>query len=324
MKAIIWTAYGPPDVLKLRDVAPPAPRDNEILVRVRAASVTNGDCELRRLALPLPLSLPLRLYVGLRRPRRIPILGQELAGEVAAVGSGVTPFRAGDAVFAFTGLRLGAYAEYACLRAGGAIAPKPANLSWEEAATLPMGGMEALDFLRRAEIRPGERLLINGAGGSIGTVAVQLGKHYGAEVTAVDSGDKLPMLHATGADHVIDYTREDFTRHGQRYDVIFDVIGKSPFARSMAALAPGGRYLLGNPRWADRARAARAGGDDGKRVLLATDDRGAPALEQLRELVEAGVLRPVIDRRYPLEETAEAHRYVDSGRKQGCVAIRVD
>jgi NADPH:quinone reductase-like Zn-dependent oxidoreductase len=184
-----------------------------------------------------------------------------------------------------------------------------------------VGGIEALHFLRRAGVGRGQAVLINGAGGSIGTLAVQLGKHYGAEVTAVDSADKLAMLLAIGADHVIDYAHEDFTRNSQRYDVIFDVIGKSPFARSMAALAPDGRYLLGNPRWADRVRAARAGRDDGKRVLLATDDRGAPALEQLRELAEAGVLRPVIDRRYPLEETAEAHRYVDSGRKQGCVAI---
>jgi len=322
MKAIIWTAYGPPDVLKLRDVDQPTPGDDEILIRVRAASVTNGDCELRRLALPLPFSLPMRLYTGLRRPNRITILGQELAGEVAAVGASVTRFRPGDAVFAFTGLRLGAYAEYACLRARGPVALKPANLSWEEAATMPMGGMEALDFLPRAQIQSGERLLINGAGGSIGTLAVQLGKHYGAEVTAVDSGDKLDMLLATGADHVIDYTREDFTRDGRRYDVIFDVIGKSSFARSMAALAPGGRYLLGNPRWADRTRAA-ANRDGARRVLLATAERGAAAMERLLELTEAGVLRPVIDRRYPLEETAEAHRYVESGRKRGTIAISV-
>lgn len=323
MKAIIWTSYGPPDVLKLGELPRPTPRADEIVIRVRGASVTNGDCELRRLALPLPLSLPLRLYVGLRRPRRITVLGQELAGEVAAVGASVTRFRPGDAVFAFAGLRLGGYAEYACLRAGGAIALKPANVSWEEAATLPMGGMEALDFLPRAQIQPGDRLLINGAGGSIGTLAVQLGKHYGAEVTAVDSGDKLDMLLAIGADHAIDYTREDFASDGRRYDVIFDVIGKSPFARSLEALAPGGRYLLGNPRQADRRRAARAGRYGDKRILTADDERGATAMERLRELVEAGVLRPVIDRRYPLEETAEAHRYVESGRKRGTVAITV-
>jgi len=322
MKAIIWTGYGPPDVLQLRDAPQPAPRADEILIRVRAASVTNGDCELRRLALPLMFGLPVRLYVGLRRPGRITILGQELAGEVAAVGASVTRFRPGDAVFAFAGLRLGAYAEYACLRATGPVAAKPADLSWEEAATLPMGGMEALDFLPRAAIRPGERLLINGAGGSIGTLAVQLGKHYGAEVTAVDSAGKLDMLLAIGADHVVDYAVEDFTRNGRRYDVIFDVIGKSPFARSMAALAPGGRYLLGNPRLADRARAA-ANRDGDRRVLLATSERGAPAMERLRALAEAGVLRPVIDRHYPLEQTAEAHRYVDSGRKRGTVAITV-
>jgi NADPH:quinone reductase-like Zn-dependent oxidoreductase len=232
MKAITWTHYGPPEVLQLQEVAAPAPKDGEVLVKIHAAGVTAGDCELRRLQLALGLSLPMRLYVGIGRPRRVTILGQELAGEVAAVGRAVRNFAVGDQVVAATGFGFGAYAEYTCLPAAGdsdggtaTLAPKPPNLTYAEAATLPVGGLEALHFLRRANIRPGESLLINGAGGSIGTLALQLAKHYGAAVTAVDGPGKLTMLRELGADDVVDYTQEDFTKLGKTYDIIFDVVG---------------------------------------------------------------------------------------------------
>ena len=328
MNAIIWTHYGPPEVLQLQEVAAPTPKDGEVLVKIHAAGVTAGDCEMRRMQLPLGLSLPMRLYVGLRRPRRVTILGQELAGEVAALGPGVTNFAVGDPVIAATGFGFGAYAAYTCLPAGGdaaggtaVLAPKPPNLTDAEAATLPVGGLEALHFLRHANVRPGESLLINGGGGSIGTLALQLAKHYGAEVTAVDAPGKLAMLRGLGADHVIDYTQEDFTRRGQAYDIIFDVVGKSPFGRSLRALRPGGRYLLGNPRVATLVRGWWATKTSDKQVITATSAARGADLLQLAELAAAGTLKPVIDRTYPLAEAAAAHCYVETGQKAGSVAL---
>ena len=327
MKAIIWTRYGPPDVLHQQEVATPTPKDGEVLIKIHATGVTAGDCEMRRLQLPLGLSLPMRLYVGLSRPRRVTILGQELAGEVAAVGPGVTNFAVGDQVIATTGFRFGTYAEYTCLPAGDAaggtatLAPKPPNLSYVEAATLPVGGLEALHFLRRANVRPGESLLINGAGGSIGTLALQLAKHYGAEVTAVDGTAKLAMLRSLGADHVVDYTQEDFTRLGRAYDIIFDVVGKSPFARSLQALKPGGRYLLGNPRVATLVRGWWATKTSDKEVISATSEPRRADLLLLVGLAEAGTIKPVIDRTYPLAQAAAAHHYVETGQKTGSVAL---
>jgi NADPH:quinone reductase-like Zn-dependent oxidoreductase len=234
MKAIIWTEYGPPEVLQLQEVEKPVPKNNEVLVRVYATTVTAGDCEMRRLKLPLGMSLPMRLYAGLRKPTRIKILGQELAGEIAAAGQEVRKFKPGDPVFAVLGIGGGAYAEYCCLpeepgETGGVMAIKPSNLAYEEAAAIPLGGLEALHFLRKANIQSGEKVLINGAGGSIGTMGVQLARHFGAEVSAVDSSGKLDMLRSLGADEVVDYTREDVTQRGDRYDLVFDVPGNRPF-----------------------------------------------------------------------------------------------
>src|SRR4030067_620207 len=234
MKAIVWTKYGPADGLQLREVAKPTPKDNEVLIKVHAATVTAADTEFRRLKLPLLFSIPLRLYLGFRKPTRITIPGTVFAGEIISAGKDVTQYKPGDQVFGYAGLGMGTYAEYMCLpekpsALGSVLAKKPANMTYEEAAAVPFGGLEALHSLRKANLQSGQKVLINGAGGSIGTCALQLAKHVGAEVTAVDHTAKLDMLRSIGADHVIDYTQEDFTKNGKTYDVIFDTVGKSSF-----------------------------------------------------------------------------------------------
>lgn len=326
MRAVLWTKYGPPEALKLGELEKPSPKDNEVLIKVHAATVTAGDCEMRALKFPFWLWLPIRLYVGLIRPIRVKVLGQELAGEIEAVGEDVTHFKVGDQVFGTPGFAFGAYAEYLCLPAKpdtGLLAIKPASMSYEEAAAVPIGAMEALHFLRLGNIQRGERVLINGAGGSIGTFGVQLAKHFGAEVTAVDSAGKLDMLRALGADHVIDYTREDFSQTSETYDVIFDVAGKSPFARSLRALRQNGRYLLANPRLSHRLRGRWAPISGGKQVISETASPSLEDLLSLTELIEGGKMKVVIDRTYPLEQTADAHRYVETGQKKGNVVIAI-
>jgi NADPH:quinone reductase-like Zn-dependent oxidoreductase len=325
MKAIVLTRFGPPDVLQLQEVAKPIPRDNEILIKIYATTVTAGECEIRGLHVPLALRLPLRVYVGRIRPKPI-ILGQELAGEIEAIGGNVTRFQPGDHIFAWTGLEMGAYAEYACLPEKRMIALKPSNMSYEQAAALPIGGLEAAHFMRKGDIQPGQKVLINGAGGSIGTFAVQLAKYFGAEVTGVDSAGKLEMLRTIGADHVIDYMQADFTRNEETYDVIFDVIGKSSFSRSIRSLVPNGRYLLGNPRMFQRVRGQWVSQRSNKKVIPwaeRTASENAENIHFLKELIEAGKIQSVIDRTYPIEQMAEAHRYVEKGFKKGNVVITV-
>lgn len=327
MKAVVWTKYGPPDGLQLREVAKPTPKDHELLIRIHAASVTAGDIEVRSLKLPMWLGLPMRVYVGLLRPKRITVLGQELSGEIEAVGKNVTRFTEGDQVFAATGFSLGAYAEYICLPEepeDGVLAEKPVNLSYEEAATVPFGALEALHFLRKGNLQSGEEIVINGAGGTIGTSAVQLARHFGAKVTAVDSGEKLEMLRSIGAAHVIDYTQEDFTKRGDTYDVVFDVIGKSSFSGSIAALREKGRYLTANPRLSHMVRGALVSARSNKKVIYQPAARTTADLLFLKGLIEAGDLKPVIDRTYALEQAAEAHRYAESGRKKGNIVLTVN
>lgn len=326
MKAMVMTRFGPPEGLQLQEVAKPVPKDNEVLVKIHATTVFAGDCELRSLKVPIELRLPFLIYMSIFRPKPI-ILGQELAGEVEAIGKDVRKFRVGDPVFATTSIGLGGYAEYKAMpeqpgAMGGALAIKPANLSYAEAAAVPVGGLEALHFFRKSKLQRGEKVLINGAGGSIGTMLVQLVKLRGAHVTAVDSTEKLDMLHAIGADQVIDYARQDFTRAGERYDAIFDVVGKSSFSRSLRVLTPNGRYLLVNPGLADRLR-ARWASTAGKQVIHGAGSQKPEDLLYLKDLIEAGQLRPVIDRTYRLEQMVEAHRYVDQGHKKGNVAVTV-
>lgn len=323
LKAIVWTAYGPPEVLQLREVETPVPKANEIRLRVRATSASAGDCEIRGMKLALPFRLPFRMFVGLDRPRRLTILGQELAGEVESVGTEVTRFQPGERVFGTPGIRLGGYAEYVCIPANGALARIPDGLSFEQAVTLPVGGTEALNLLRRAQVQPGERVLVNGAGGCIGTYAVQLAKNMGAEVMAVDAAHKLEMLRAIGADDVLDYTRQDFTRLPERYDVVFDVVGKAPFARAVRTLKAGGRFLVSNPKSAHRLGRGWAEKARGVKVFAWSGGTSEANLSYLAGEVEAGRIKAVIDRVYPLEQAAAAQRYAESGEKLGHVVIRV-
>jgi NADPH:quinone reductase-like Zn-dependent oxidoreductase len=314
-------------VLQFKEIEKPTPKDNEVLIKIHATTVTAGDCELRRLDLPIYFALPLRLWVGPIRPKENTIPGTELAGEIEAVGQDVRQLKVGDEVFGSVGMGLGANAEYVCLPAEpgemGGVTLKPANMTYEEAATVPFGGRDALHFLRKASVKAGDRVLINGAGGSIGTFGVQLAKHFGAEVTAVDSAPKLDMLRSIGADHVIDYTQEDFTRAGETYDVIFDVVGKASFSGCIRSLEGDGRYPIANPRIPHIVRGLWTSMRGSKRVITQVSSPRTEDLVYLRELVEAGKLVSVIDRRYPLGQTAEAHRYVETGQKQGNVVISV-
>jgi NADPH:quinone reductase-like Zn-dependent oxidoreductase len=323
------TKFGPPEVLQLQEVAKPAPGENEVLIRTYATTVFAADCELRGAKFPLVFRPLVKLAVRMllrRTKRRYLILGQEVAGEIEAVGKEVTRFREGDQVFGWTGFRLGGYAEYVCLPEKGTLTIKPPNLTYEEAAAAPVGGIDAVYFLRAAHIQQGQKVLINGACGSIGTLAVQLAKHFGAEVTAVDSAEKLEVLRSLGADHVLDYTREDFTKRGETYDVIFDVIGKSPFFRSVRSLTPDGYYLINNARLSKLIRGPWVARRSSKKVITwlgRTQSEYADCFSFLRKLLEAGTIKPAIDRCYPLEQIVAAHHYVDAGHKKGNVVVTV-
>jgi len=323
MKAIVWTKYGPPDVLQYREIEKPTPKDNEVLIRIFAAAATKGDCEMRKLNFPLMIRIPLRIYVGLSKPTRVTVLGGYLAGEIEAVGKEVKQFTVGNQVFGFSGLQLSAYAEYICLPEEGAVIIKPANVTFEEAAPVALGGLEAVHFLRKANIQPGQKVLINGAGGSIGTFSVQLAKYFGAEVTAVDSAGKLDMLRLIGADHVIDYTREDFSKSSQEYDVILDVVLKSSFSKIINSLNENGICLLTNPTLLKMIRGIWVSTTTNKKVIFEFTNPNTKDLAFLKELIEAGKIKPVIDRSYPLQEVVEAHRYIETEQKKGDVVITI-
>ncbi|MGD0818067.1 MAG: NAD(P)-dependent alcohol dehydrogenase [Methanomassiliicoccales archaeon] len=323
MKAIVFEKYGPPEILQLKEMAKPVPKDNEALIRIYATTVMMGDCEIRGFKMPAWLWLLARIGFGIRGPRK-KILGQELAGEIESVGKDVKLFGQGDRIFARTGFGLGAYAEYICLPENGVMAMKPSNMSYEEAAPVPMGGLEAWHFLQKANIQNGQKVLIIGAGGSIGTFAVQIAKLFGAEVTSVDSSGKLDLLRSIGAERVIDYTHENFTEIGETYDVIYDISGKSPFSDCLRLLNENGYYLLGNPGLLQLIRGLWTSKVGKKKVIFGAAKGSAEDLVFLKELIEAGKIRSIIDRRYPLEQIVEAHRYVETGQKKGNVVITFD
>ena len=319
MKAIVYTKYGPPDVLQLKEVEKPVPNEHEVLIKIYATSVTSGDCRLRK---PDPFAI--RFFNGLIRPKKITILGNELAGEIEDVGKNVKLFRKGDQVFGQAGMSLGTNAEFICLPEDGTLAIKPANLSYEEAAVIPFGGNTALHFLKKGNIRSGQKILIYGAAGSIGTAAIQIAKHFGAEVTGVCSTTNLDLVKSLGADKVIDYTNEDFSQSGQTYDIIFDTTGKSPFSGCLKSLKPNGIYLRAvHMSLSSIVRGLWTSMTSSRKVIGGVATELKENLVFLKGLVEAGKLKPVIDRNYPFEQIAEAHRYVDKGHKKGNVAITV-
>ncbi len=330
MKAVVYTEYGPPDVLHLKEMEKPAPRDNEILIRNHATTVNIGDIWARnfkeitpsRFTMPLPLWLPSRIYFGFTKPR-INILGSEFAGEVEAVGQGVTRFRKDDQVFGYRGQSMGANAEYLCVPENGLVAIKPANMTYEEAATVPYGALTALSLLRKVNIHRGQKVLINGASGGIGSAAVQLARHFGAEVTGVCGTPRLEFVKALGADKVIDYTREDFTKNGETYDLIFDILGKSSFSSCQNSLKPNGIYLLASFKMKQLFQMLWTSMRNGKKVICALSSESPEDLVLVKRLIEEGKIRSIIDRRYPLEQIAEAHRYVEKGYKTGSVIITV-
>ena len=323
MKAIVYTKYGAADVLHLQQMAIPVPDDNEIRIRVHAVEATKADCEMRSFKFAVKwFWLPLRLAFGIIRPKK-QILGGYFAGEVDAVGTNVTKFASGDHVFGTAGLRFGAYGEYLCLPASYTIMPKPHNMSFEAAAAVPLGGLNALHFMRKANIQSGEKVLINGAGGSIGTFAVQIAKTMGAEVTAVDSAIKEEMLRRIGADHFIDYAREDFTKNGQTYDVIFNMVAGSSYSNCVNSLDPGGRYLIGNPRLIDMLRAVVTSRFSDKTALFAFAGETEDELLTLKDMIEAGKIESVVDKIYAAEQATEAHRRVETEQRLGIVIIRM-
>ena len=344
MKAIIYTEFGPPEVLHLEEVENPSPKDNEILIKVYATSVNYGDLTARnfknitprQMNMPFLFWLIARISFGLTKPN-ITILGSEFAGEVEAAGKDVKRFKAGDQVFGYLGQNMGAYAEYLCLPENGCVTGKPANMTYEEAAVVPMGAIMALHLLReKGNIQPGQKVLVNGASGSIGsaavqiaksfgTFAVQLAKHFGAEVTGVCGTPRLDFVKSLGADKVIDYTQEDFTQNGETYDLIFDILGKGSFSRAKNSLTPNGRYLLASFKmkqlwqmlWTSITGSS-------KKVICAIAPGSREDFMAVKELIEAGKIKSIIDRRFPMEQAAAAHRYVEDGHKKGDVVITIE
>ena len=324
MKAIVYTKYGPPDVLQLKEVEKPTPKDNEVLVRVYATTVTAGDVKVRSFKnIPTMFWLLYRIYLGLRKPKRT-ILGMELAGEIESVGKDVKRFRKGDQVFGKSPeTTFGAYAEYICLPEEGTLAIKPSNMTYEEAAAVPYMGLSALFYLRKGNIQSGHQVLINGASGSVGTYAVQIARYFGAEVTGVCSTTNSELVKSLGADKVIDYTQEDFAKTGQTYDIIFDAVGKNSFSHCKGSLKQKGIYLSTLPTLRLFLQMLWTSKIGSKKAIYLDPIDTKEDLIFLKELIEAGKLKAVIDRTYTLEQIVEAHRYVDKGHKKGNVVITV-
>jgi len=324
MKAIVYTKYGPPEVLQIKEVVKPIPKDNEVLIKIYATTVTTADSNVRGFVfVPVGFGFLPRLMFGLTKPNKT-ILGTELSGEVEAVGKGIKLFKKGDQVFGMPGSRFGAYAEYICLPEDGALAIKPSNMTYEQAAAVSFGAHTALFFLRdKANIQSGQKVLIIGASGGVGTYAVQLAKYYGAEVTGVCSTTNLELVKSLGANKAVDYTKEDFAKNGETYDIIYDTVGKTSFSNCKNSLKQKGLYLAGAGGLQEFVQMGWTSMIGSKKVLAGQAPERKEDLIFLKELVEMGKIKPVIDRRYPLEQIVEAHRYVDKGHKKGNVVITV-
>jgi 2-desacetyl-2-hydroxyethyl bacteriochlorophyllide A dehydrogenase len=320
MKAIVCTKYGPPDVLQLQEVEKPVPADNEVLIKIHAASISSGDVRTRGFIFPRLFWFMMRMMLGFRGPRK-KILGQDLAGEIEAVGKDVTLFKVGDQVYAYPGS--GGYAQYVCLRQDGALAMKPANMTYEEATAVPVGGCTALHILRKGNIQSGQKVLIFGASGAIGTYALQLSKYYGAEVTAVCSSSNVELVQSLGADKVIDYTSEDFTKNGETYDVVMDAVGKTSLSHCKSSLTQRGTYVSAGMPMSYIFRQLWLSMTSSKKVKGGIAAPKAENLVVLKELIEEGKIKAAIDKTFPLEQIAEAHAYVETGHKKGNVVITV-
>lgn len=324
MKAVVYTKYGPPDVLHTEEVNKPTPSNHEVLIKVHAAEATKADCEMRSFKFAVKwFWLPLRIGLGITKPKR-QILGGYFSGVVESVGKDVAKFKPGDEVFGCTQLRLGAYGEYLCLPESYTIVPKPSNLSFAEAAAVPLGGLNALHFMRKANIQNGDKVLVNGAGASIGSFAVQIAKAMGAEVTAVDSSIKQDMLRGIGADKVIDYSKHDFTKTGEHYDVIFSMVAGASYSGCIKALRRKGRYLMGNPKLSDMLRSVLTSLLTDKQAIFAFAGEKQEELLTLKDMIEAGKIRPVVDKVYPMEQAAEAHRRVETEQRLGITVISLN
>jgi len=333
MKAVVYTEYGPPEVLQLKDIEKPTPKDNEVLIKIFSTTVGFGDIIARnyknispsKFTMPFPLWFITKIYFGFSRPK-ISILGSEFAGEIESIGKDVKQFKQGDPVFGYLGQGMGAYAEYLCIPEDGCVTTKPTNMTYEEAAVVPMGAIMALHLLReKGAIQSGDKVLINGASGGIGSAAVQIAKHhFGAEVTGVCGAARLSFVKSLGAVKVIDYTKEDFTQNGETYDLIFDILGKGSFSRSKNSLKENGRYLYASFKMKQLFQMLWTSVSGSKKVICAVAPGSTEDLIAVKELIEAGKIKAIIDKRFPLEQTAEAHRYVETGQKKGQVVITVE
>jgi len=330
MKAIVYTEYGPPEVLKLKEIEKPTPKDNELLIKVHAASVNYGDILTRNFAnipthefnMPALFLLPTRISFGLKKPKN-QILGSELAGEIESIGNGVKKFKIGDKVFAYTGMKMRANAEYLCMPEDGMVGLKPDNMTFEEAACVPYGGIMALSHLRKVNVQNGQKVLINGASGGIGSLGLQLAKSYGAEVTGVCGTPRLEYVKSLGADKVIDYSQEDFTQNGETYDLIYDILGRSSFSHCKNSLTQNGRYLLASFKMVKILQMIETSIIGKKKVICAIGSEKQEDMTLLKELVESGKIKTIIDRTFPLEQAAEAHSYIEKGLKKGHIVITV-
>ena len=321
MKSIVYEKYGPPEVLQVKTVEKPMLDEDQILIKIIAAEVTKADCEMRSLDFQVKwLRLPMRLALGITRPRE-KILGGYFSGIVESVGKKVTTFKKGDEVFGSAGLRLGAHAEYLCLPAASTIVSKPHQTSFEAAAAVPLGGLNAIHFLQSATIQKGETVLVNGAGGSIGMYGIQIAKALGAEVTAVDSAYKKKMLCGIGADHFIDYAKADFTKRGRTYDVIFNMVAKCSYTGCIRSLKPKGRYLMANPRLSDMRRALMTSIFTDKKAIFAFAGETKKELITIKQMIENGRIKPVVDTVYSMDQAADAHRRVETEKRLGAVIL---